>query len=622
MAISQPMVWLSNQKLSTRFRLILVTQIFALAIIIGAIVISVPEILNRLQQLGEAQNNLNITGQIEGDLLRSREHEQDFFLQSNLSLGASNINFIQYTNQIAKIQSTIDLLAIQNPSAAMQIEEGIDTYNNNFQEIVLTYIPERQQTIQSINTILNDMNEIVESQDNVLVISNVSNLKNNLIIYQLQLSPNRNSYDEFQITQLNLVGDIQETYQQLVNVLNDATITQSVQTELMRMASDIMSNFNELRAIDSTISERIRRFKSSVTSVSSIVSQLIVESDTTFQAASSSFIPLIQTRIIFLASAIITSTMIVIFLIPMIIRSIETPLHLLADATENIASGNYERRIDYEAKDELGQLAVSFNQMGDAIQQRNRLLNQALEEAHEANRLKDEFLATMSHELRTPLNAIIGFLGIISMTTTLDEKNAHRLERATVNSERLLGLINNILDISRIEAGRMKITKSAIQIRDLAEDIHSQLEILTEDKNVKFIIEVDDNLPEEILTDEDAITKIITNLSGNAMKFTEEGEVRVRIFADEDQQSWLIEVSDTGIGIPIHMQETIFDRFRQVDGSSTREYGGSGLGLAIVSGLCREMDGTVTVESDIGQGSTFYITLPLELPEATEIELD
>jgi len=102
------------------------------------------------------------------------------------------------------------------------------------------------------------------------------------------------------------------------------------------------------------------------------------------------------------------------------------------------------------------------------------------------------------------------------------------------------------------------------------------------------------------------------------MKFTEEGEVWVNIFANEAQTSWAIKVRDTGIGIPVHMQETIFDRFRQVDSSSTREHGGSGLGLAIVSGLCREMEGTINVESDVGQGSTFHIVLPLELPETIE----
>lgn len=610
------MSWLSNQKISTRFRLILSTQVVALAIIIGAIALSVPQIISRLQQLNEAQNNLNITGQIEGELLRSREHEQDFFLQSNLSLGASNINFVQYTNQIIQLNSAIESLAQENPETAARIEDNIDIYSDNVKEIVLEHIPARRQSIESINLLLNNMNEIAQFQGNALIIRNLRNLENSLIIYQLQLSPNRNSYDEFQVLQQVQTSEINRSNQELSNAVANATLTQSVRTDLQIMAANLMVHFDELKEIDALISERIRRFKVALQSVSSDISQLIQDSNESFQHINNEFLQLLQTRIIVLVGAVIISTSIVIVLIPLIIKSIQTPISLLAEATEDMASGNYNRRIDYKATDELGQLATSFNQMGEAIEQRNLDLNAALEEAHEANRLKDEFLATMSHELRTPLNAIIGFLGIVTMTANLNEKNTHRLERATINSERLLGLINNILDISRIEAGRMKITKSPVAIRELAEDLQSQLEILIEGKNVKFVLDLDEELPDEIITDEDAITKIITNLSGNAMKFTEQGEVRVKIYITEDRKSWSIRVSDTGIGIPVHMQESIFDRFRQVDGSSTREYGGSGLGLAIVSGLCREMNGTVTVESEVGQGSVFHITLPLELPVA------
>jgi signal transduction histidine kinase len=251
------------------------------------------------------------------------------------------------------------------------------------------------------------------------------------------------------------------------------------------------------------------------------------------------------------------------------------------------------------------------------LKQRAVELQAANEKAEESSRLKSEFLATMSHELRTPLNAIIGFLGIIQSKNVLDEKNAHRLQRARANAERLLHLINDILDISRIEAGRLQLIYTPVNLHDLVSKINSQTSVLAEEKNIQFLANVDQALPEQIITDEDALSKIMTNLVGNAFKFTEKGEVQLSL--KHAGENLLIEVRDTGVGIPYHMQEVIFQRFRQVDGSSTRLHGGTGLGLAIVSQLCQEMGGKVWVESTPDVGSTFKVSLPLQT--ATETQL-
>ena len=236
----------------------------------------------------------------------------------------------------------------------------------------------------------------------------------------------------------------------------------------------------------------------------------------------------------------------------------------------------------------------------------------ATNEAREASRLKDEFLAIMSHELRTPLNAIIGFQGILLMTANLEERAAHMLRRAEANAERLLELINDILDISRIESGRIQLAPDDISVKFIVEKWQSQMSILAEEKGIKFSVHIDPSMPAMIHADEDAITKIVTNLLSNAFKFTEQGEVTLGL--KRSNGSCIIEVKDTGIGIPAHMHQIIFERFRQVDGSSKRKYGGSGLGLAIVHHLCMVMDGTVTVESLPGEGSTFTAVLPM--PEA------
>lgn len=243
----------------------------------------------------------------------------------------------------------------------------------------------------------------------------------------------------------------------------------------------------------------------------------------------------------------------------------------------------------------------------------NLALSEARDQAQESSRLKSEFLSTMSHELRTPLNAIIGFLGIVQQQANLDEKNAHRIHRARSNSERLLQLINNILDIGRIESQRIEVINTPIVIRPFIHRICAQVEPLAEEKKLSFRTEISPQIPETLLSDEDLLTKIITNLLGNAFKFTDEGSVHLKI--ERDQGFWTILVQDTGIGVAPHMRELIFERFRQVDASAARRYGGSGLGLSIVASLCQEMGGTISVDGELHKGSTFTVRLPLRVPE-------
>lgn len=309
-------------------------------------------------------------------------------------------------------------------------------------------------------------------------------------------------------------------------------------------------------------------------------------------------------------------------------RGITLPLHKLKTVAGAMAAGDYRQHFDVKGKDEIGQLGRAFNTMAGAIGLRDRALtevNESLEErvrertqqlelatreAREASRLKDEFLAIMSHELRTPLNAIIGYQGIMDMMGDLPEKHLQRVRRTRANAERLLNLIDDILDISRIESGRLQIVPSRVNIRDLTDGLYRQMNILADEKGLHFDIQIDDEVPPTVWVDEDSVTKIVTNLLGNAFKFTSAGEVKLHI--GRENGNWTIEVKDSGIGIPAHMHEIIFERFRQVDGSTKRQYGGTGLGLAIARQLCLAMGGTIRVDSTPGDGSTFIVTLPLE----------
>jgi signal transduction histidine kinase len=248
-----------------------------------------------------------------------------------------------------------------------------------------------------------------------------------------------------------------------------------------------------------------------------------------------------------------------------------------------------------------------------ATEAANLELQRASAIAKENARLRSEFMATMSHELRTPLNAIRGFCGIMldGMGGEIDEDARHMINRIHDNGNRLLTLINDILDLARIEAGRMEAQKIPFNPQKLFKASYEQMTALASEKGLEFNLKLGADLPEILIGDPERITQIVVNLLSNAFKFTHEGRIALEVSLLES--SWQIAVKDTGIGIPEHALNYIFDEFRQLDSSSMRNYGGSGLGLSIVRNLSRMMDGSIQVESQVNQGSTFTLTLPLIL---------
>ncbi len=265
---------------------------------------------------------------------------------------------------------------------------------------------------------------------------------------------------------------------------------------------------------------------------------------------------------------------------------------------------------------ELKRAAEQIKAQNDALLQTNQQLAEARTRAEEASRLKSEFLATMSHELRTPLNAIIGYtdLMLTGLTGKVTDKQEDYLQRVVANGERLLALINDVLDIAKIEASRLDINNEPFSPAELLSGIESRISSLADQKGLRFETQIDPALPLHLQGDAKRLEQILTNLVGNAIRFTESGGVSVRFARSEDAQ-WTLAVTDTGIGIPAHALDYIFDEFRQVDGSAKREYGGTGLGLAIVRKLATLMGGTVRVQSEIGKGSTFIVVLPLLVAE-------
>ncbi len=259
-------------------------------------------------------------------------------------------------------------------------------------------------------------------------------------------------------------------------------------------------------------------------------------------------------------------------------------------------------------------LALDITDRKHAERERERLIR----ELEEALIFKDQFLATMSHELRTPLNAVLGYAGIAGMQYELPLQVEHMLARIKMNSQRLLSLINDILDISRINAKRVEIVQRPFDTEDAARGWYEDFKQTATEKQLEFVFDYDPTLPRLLIGDQERLAQIAHNLLNNAMKFTERGKIELRVRRDGDTQ-WQISVVDTGVGIPDTWQHLIFEEFRQVDGSSRRKYGGAGLGLSIVQKLCQLMDGSVQVSSKVGEGSTFTVTLPLRAAETAEI---
>jgi len=284
------------------------------------------------------------------------------------------------------------------------------------------------------------------------------------------------------------------------------------------------------------------------------------------------------------------------------------------------------QRLPPRGQDEIGQLIQWFNLFMDHLESRHQAqaererliadLQTANRRAEESTRLKSEFLATMSHELRTPLNAIIGYsqLQVAGMAGQLSPDQHQLQERVLINAQHLLGLINEVLDLSKIESGRLELIERPFDVRALASEIVQQNSVLAEDKGLAFRAEIDEQLPEQLIGDSGRIKQIIINLISNAIKFTDQGEVSLHMRVLSDEQ-WSICVRDTGIGIPSHAQQTIFDEFRQAEQGYHR--GGTGLGLAIVRKLALEMNGSIRLQSASGQGSVFTVTLPARIPEIT-----
>ncbi len=284
---------------------------------------------------------------------------------------------------------------------------------------------------------------------------------------------------------------------------------------------------------------------------------------------------------------------------------------------QQVVLKNWTKTIDEEGM--VTGVVGSFVDITDLIEAR--------QSAEKSSRAKSEFLANMSHEIRTPMNGIIGMTDL-ALGTDLNDEQREYLDAVKMSADSLLTLINDILDFSKIEAGKLELVPIGFSLRDCIANTLTTMAFVAQNKGLELVYEIPAGIPDAVIGDPGRLRQIIVNLVGNAIKFTSKGEVSVRAALESETDSDIVakfSVTDTGIGIPSHMQEKIFESFQQVDGSTTREYGGTGLGLTVSALLSRIMGGRIWVESEVGHGSTFHFSVRLGIqaqPKGISICLD
>jgi two-component system sensor histidine kinase BarA len=339
-------------------------------------------------------------------------------------------------------------------------------------------------------------------------------------------------------------------------------------------------------------------------------------------------------RALLISTAIITALLIMSGSYIIVRYVIVKPVKHLKEVSDAIAAGELNVRSEIQTGDEFEDLSHAFNRMlRNLVSMQDRLRNvnadldhkvdelaQANMALYESNRLKSDFLATVSHELRTPLNSILGFSEVLLTSDQLNDKQQRWMKNIQSSGEKLLNLINDILDLAKIEAGKMQVRLTEFSVYDICEGSLTMFRPLAEKKNIDLRAQLEPGIP-VVRQESGKLQQILANLLSNAIKFTPEGG-RVQLRVEARGPNVVFMVTDTGVGIAEDEQALVFEKFRQGANPLTREHAGTGLGLSIVKELSKLLGGEVTLQSELGRGSTFTVTIPGQLSTEPKLEFD
>lgn len=588
--------------------------------------------------LQESEQKRSAADQIVVDFLEARGNERDFFLNYQFEGydTAYNNYFLTSLDHVANVLTTVNQIrAVENDIIDLENLDTIETfiigYRVSLVEVIEDSILRRGNNesglLGEISEAIESIDEEAEELGQETIHLEADEFENELLSYRLQSLPGSAPVVSIDTSFYN------DRLEELRESISVTDLTDDQKGELLAKVETIQQSFGELIELDRQIAEDIDQFETIANALTPLVNELAADAQSDVDAAQNAFEDSQQVARIVEFGAIIIAFIFALSLIFFINRGLVRPIKNLTQVADKFAQGDYDQQATVHSNDEIGLLSRAFNEMADAVKNRDQSLNEAniqLEqrvieveaartEAEQANKVKSQFLASVSHELRTPLNAILNFTKFVvtGRMGDVNERQVNALNNVITSGDHLLNLINDVLDISKIESGALSLfVKNDVDIKKELERTIETAQSLITNKPVKLVTEIDPTIP--LLTgDELRIYQIMLNLISNACKFTKEGEINVRAY--QENGSVIVAVKDTGPGIPSEDHERIFSAFVQSE-SGLRDGTGTGLGLPIAKRLTEAHGGKMWLNSEMGKGTTFYMSLPVEAKlEPTQI---